>query len=289
MSTQPNTSSAPFKDSFLGVMSRGDKNPRVAALQRLLQSQGFYEYRVDGNFGPITEEALRAFQTTHVGPDRNFLKSTGVLDKATWWALNNPSGTMQRSNLNPRIPVGLEGERLKLVELALQEHAAGVREDPDGSNWGDGVKKYLEGVGPAYWCAYFVSWLYKQVTGKWPYGKRIGAVREFWAEALKAGTAITLESGVLPEPGDLGVYLYTNSKGQRTGLGHIFVVTSVSPDGKRNNSVGGNEGNRVKYGVRSRRELNLVGYIRLFPALSKPAQRLLVTADAVLSNASGTR
>jgi hypothetical protein len=43
--------------------------------------------------------------------------------------------------------------------IARAEHQAGVHEDPDGSNWGDGVIKYLEeGGSPAdFWCCFFWS------------------------------------------------------------------------------------------------------------------------------------
>lgn len=45
------------------------------------------------------------------------------------------------------------------IEIAITQ--IGVEEVPRGSNWGDGVKKYLNSVGinfPASWCMAFVYW-----------------------------------------------------------------------------------------------------------------------------------
>jgi len=278
---------------FPGALKRGDISTKVSVLQSLLQSQGHYTSTVDGQFGRNTEAGLKGFQNTHVGPDREFLKVTGVLDKPTWWALQNPSGALQRNNLGPRIPEGVTGQRRKLLEICLQEHTAGVKEDPDGSNYGDGVTKYLQGVGPAFWCAYCVSWIIKQATGKFFCGERIGLVSRFWELAEQNKLLILPDAkGVfttLPQPGDLGVYRYKNSSGRLTGLGHIFIVASVSPDGSRMNTFGGNEGNRFKFGTRPIKAVSdFAGFISFLPKDENP-ERLLITADGVQSGTAATR
>lgn len=280
----------------IGITPTEANKVKVRTLQSLLQSQGFYADVVDGVFGRHTEGGLKQFQTSHIGPNKEYLKATGVLNPDTWWALLNPSGVMQRSNLGPRVPAGLTGARKALIELCISEHRAGVKEDPDGSNYGDGVTKYLKGIGPAFWCAHFVSWCIKEVTGKWPYGERIGLVADFWNKAKAANQLIL--PGVkgnfptLPQPGDLGVYRYRNKAGVYNGLGHIFIVASVSPDGRRMNTFGGNEGNRVKYGVRPVQAVGeFAGFISLLPSVENPSevQRLLVTSDAVISDSASTR
>lgn len=265
----------------------GARGPDVALLQSLLASQGFYRVRIDGDFGPKTRDAVHSFQTTHVGPDHEFLKATGQVDKATWWALHNPSGSPQRSNLFSRIPAGLNKERQLFLQAWSDEHQKGVKEDPDGSNWGGGVERYLKGVGPAPWCCYAFSEIFKDSQGRYPFGERLGLVAKFWAMAKREG--IDFDASTTPIPGDAGIYLYRNASGRLTGTGHIFVIASVSPDGKRFNTFGGNEGNRIKYGVRSAREPSLVGFARLLPVPAGHVQRMLVDAGGVQQGPAATR
>lgn len=60
------------------VLRRGDKNFFVSQLQRLLVARGFYHGKIDGDFGPHTEAAVRAFQeASHIEVD-------GVVGPQTW-------------------------------------------------------------------------------------------------------------------------------------------------------------------------------------------------------------
>lgn len=45
-----------------GRMVQGASGPQVAQLQQMLQSLGYYHSNIGGNFGPLTEAAVRAFQ-----------------------------------------------------------------------------------------------------------------------------------------------------------------------------------------------------------------------------------
>ena len=63
------------------ALARGAEGPSVRLLQRLLAERGFSSGALDGDFGPKTENALKAFQT-NVG-----LPATGRADAATWEAL----------------------------------------------------------------------------------------------------------------------------------------------------------------------------------------------------------
>ena len=63
------------------ALARGAEGPSVRLLQRLLAERGFSSGALDGDFGPKTENALKAFQT-HAG-----LPATGRTDAATWEAL----------------------------------------------------------------------------------------------------------------------------------------------------------------------------------------------------------
>lgn len=275
------------------VLRRGDIRAEVRIAQSLLQSQGYYPYKLDDIFGRLTEQGVAYFQQTHLGPNSSkFLSATspaGVIDADTWWALRNPSGDEQRNFLDGFIPSGLSAPRRAILQAALKEHRAGVHEIPDGSNWGDGVTKYLEGIGAVYWCCYFTSWVIKQATGNYPLGERHGHCGTFYREAREAGR-VYKAGDKIPVPGDLFVYLY---KGTTSGPGHIGFVLQTAQDGVRFNSIAGNEGNRVKLGVRDiRRESQLAGFIDVIgdsDAVRSKFSRGLITASSSDSSVGGTR
>lgn len=63
------------------VLRRGSKGEDVKALQRVLNARGFNAGKVDGDFGPKTETAVKAFQTeAKIGVD-------GKVGAQTWTAL----------------------------------------------------------------------------------------------------------------------------------------------------------------------------------------------------------
>jgi len=62
---------------FSSMLLRGARGPEVSALQQQLADAGFDPGPLDGDFGPMTEAAVRAFQESHgcevdgvVGPRR---------------------------------------------------------------------------------------------------------------------------------------------------------------------------------------------------------------------------
>lgn len=62
------------------TLKRGSEGPAVRRLQRSLTAAGF-ELRADGEFGPRTEAAVRAFQRAHR------LEVDGIVGPRTWAAL----------------------------------------------------------------------------------------------------------------------------------------------------------------------------------------------------------
>jgi hypothetical protein len=244
------------------------KNPTrhlaVTELKGKLRAQGFWTGSNTTLYGPATAAAVKAFQAAHLDSEGKFLVVDGEVGPKTWWALDNPSGTAQRSHIKPptdfasRYGVFSEA-RQALIRLALSEHAAGVHEIPDGSNRGGGVDKYLAGYGAVPWCALFLSWIVKQVTGGYPLGKVQPHVQTWMNRAKSAKQFFAKgDPSYVPTPGDLMVWVFTR------GRGHIAMVVAVDATGKQVNTVGGNEGNRVKLGLRTpAREGTLAGYIRV--------------------------
>lgn len=266
------------KNDYPGGLKNGSSGEYVKVLQSLLQSFGFYAgQRIDGLFGPKTEDALQYFQTTHRAVNGDNLKVTGILDKQTWETLNKPAVATGKLPSVAIIPEGLNPERQAFLESWVKDFQKGVVEKPKGSNWGGEVSKYLAGIGPAYWCCFCAVWHFFNVTGRWPLGNRFGLVLAMWNEAKKKKVAF--EKGTrMPLPGDLFVLLYRNSAGKLTGTGHIGVVTSVSPDGKKFNTLAGNEDDSLRFGYRKFSESNLVGFISLFPEEGCQPKRLFLTS-----------
>lgn len=256
---------------LLPLLSRevSPSHPMVPLIKKLLRAQGHWVGSDSKVFGPKMDAAVRYFQSTHLGPDGRFLTGDGEVGKHTWWALHNASGEPQRSHLVPVPEPAVRGEfarrygmlsqdRQRFIALAFQQHAASTRELPDGSNKGDGVDKFIEGFGAVYWCALFISWLYRKITFAWWDGVRHAHVQTWWRAAKTAGRTFTLADR-LPLPGDLCVWHFAR------GAGHISVFVASDRKCSKMNTIGGNEGNRVKLGLRTlSQEPQFVGFISTF-------------------------
>ncbi len=289
-SLKPPISAMPEKPHSL--LRFGDVGDEVKVLQSLLQSQGYFSAALGGHFQEKTRQAVVYFQQTHLGRDGKPLEVDGEVGDDTWWALYHPSGMPQKSNIPAILPARLTPPRAKVLKIAVAEHQAGVHEVPDGSNWGDGVSKYLEeGGSPAdCWCCFFWSWCVHRALGEHPFGKPMGSVLTTWQQAKTKGWAMD-KSGYAPVPGDAFVMLYRDDSGKLKGTGHIGFVLRV--DNARNatafNTVEGNCGNRVKVGRRQMDQSTLVGFINQYSREKKPKnwETGLVAADDV--GAEGTR
>jgi hypothetical protein len=179
-----------------------------------------------------------------------------------------------------------------VLGIAAAEHQAGVQEIPDGSNWGDGVTKYLQegGAPPSPWCCFFWSWCVHQATGQHPLGEPMGHVLSTWRAATKKGWSRE-KGNYSPVPGDAFVMLYTNDAGKLTGTGHIGFVLRVDRAREATvfNTTEGNCGNRVKVGLRQICQSSLVGFINQYAQDEQPTdwETGLIAADDV--GAEGTR
>lgn len=261
------------------VLKIGDSNLFVSKVKAILRSQGLWSGTDSEAFGPQLKAAVQYFQGTHLAPNGEYLDDDGIVGPDTWWALYNSSGEKQRSNIEPDIERGFYGNLVKTrkdqIKLLFKEHAAGVREIPDGSNGGDGVEKYIAGYGHVPWCCLSQSWVWREITGHWPLGERQGHVQTFWNEAVEAGIAFP-KGEYFPVPGDLLVWKFSG------GTGHISCCVSTNETGSVVNTIGGNEGNRMKLGLRViKDEPRLAGYINLHGdlAIAKKWEKKVFTSS----------
>ena len=195
----------------------GSKGPAVAKLVELLKKHGCTPRppvtSSNPTYGRAIENMVLYFQMTHQGREGKWLSVDGAVGPNTWWALENATDASQRSFLEAGIPNGIEGKRRTLLEIAVKEH--GVREDRGRPNRGE-VDKYQPNwatANPAKdglpWCAYFVSWVVKQVYGRHLLGKPVASVWVAWKRANEHGRWIS-KNRATPTPGDAFVMLYGN-------------------------------------------------------------------------------
>ncbi len=135
---------------FSGDCKRGDKLPSVRPVQEWLTLQGF-GVTVDGDFGPATERAVKAFQ------GKNSVAANGVVDLATHGLLTAP---MLRVLAPLAAAPGLGQMMVAYAEQHLTEHPCEV----GGQNRGPWVRLYMEGnEGKEWaWCAGFACFIMRQ-------------------------------------------------------------------------------------------------------------------------------
>ncbi len=139
---------------FLKVGSTG---PQVAELQKRLKALGYYPGKVDGVFGPITEQAVRMFQAA-AG-----ILVDGIVGPQTLQAL--AAAEAKRENEYPVLKYGSTGQHVAILQKKLEEH--GFDPGPVDSIFGvqtlAAVKAFqrakrliVDGiVGPQTWSALF--------------------------------------------------------------------------------------------------------------------------------------
>lgn len=155
--------------------------------------------------------------------------------------------------LNPPIAGGAGGRLGLAIQIAQQQLAAGVKEDPAGCNCGPQVNQYLESVGinpfsgsadDRPWCAAFISWVLQKaqvapVTLSTVNGGRgsAGAI-DFWT--FGATKNINMPPSYQPQPGDLVLFRVSADQSQ---AGHVGLVVSSGPQAFR--TIEGNSGDAV--------------------------------------------
>lgn len=178
----------------------------------------------DGHFGPLTLEAVYAFQSSSVGPDGRPLTVDGIVGPLTWWALRTEDQTRAFATEAPLLRIGQPRSELAAaaLEVAADEIRAGARE-LGGNNQGTFVKKYLRG-GEAPWCAGFASFCVSKASD------RVGVPMPFKYAGAARGirnqlAAIGLSFNVGDEQPTAGDLVFWWRVAPNSWQGHVGFVT----------------------------------------------------------------
>jgi hypothetical protein len=206
------------------VLKKGEKGDAVEELQRLLVAAGL-PVAVDGDFGPQTHNAVRAFQAQHLDVRGRPLVVDGVVGPVTWWSLRHaatPAAPVAVIDYTRMPETGGSAFGRAALAAAIGELKAGAREQ-GGNNRGPWVRKYLNGLAEEgnSWCAAFTSWCFGQGLTPMPFKYSVGA-RNILAQFKKKGWAREPGSGYLPEPGDIVVWWRVKADGWQGHVGLVF-------------------------------------------------------------------
>jgi peptidoglycan hydrolase-like protein with peptidoglycan-binding domain len=203
-----------------GEIVKGQRSGCVTELQSLLNHHGA-DLAVDGDFGSLTDSAVRDFQAEkglsvdgQVGPNTK---------AALYGAVTPPSSP----------PPG--GGYSKILDVAAAE-AGTVEGSARANSYGASVGLSLSTNNYA-WCATFVSWVAKQ-TGASSYRN---SYVSGWVKQARAGNYhLSVTSN--PQPGDIVAFDWNGGSDFTGGHEHIGIVRTVS-GGSSFTTVEGNTGN----------------------------------------------
>jgi lysozyme family protein len=239
---QPDDGSPPPRPSTF--LFRPMRSEAVAEVQKLLRRAGFLKDMVDGDFGPLTEAAVRRFQKT-VGLD-----STGIVNNDTLEALKR--GATPDFEIIPMFSGGTHAEHI--ASFAEREAARNLSWDGPSS---EAERLYLAPLRPAMrrlehvgnaisffnWCSCWVTYVLRAVDIKVPdqpegYFATVALVNamEFWAK--KTGTYFA-KGEKQPQRGDVVFFQFDPDVAED----HIGIVRQVR--GTTLLTAEGNKGNRA--------------------------------------------
>ncbi len=208
------------------VMIGQIESAHVLLVQKQLNRRGCGPVEEDGDFGPETADAVRAFQAQAMDSTGRALLVDGEVGAITWAALFGRSTVPSAGVRNT------PSELLRKV-VAVAKSQVGVSEKPPGSNAGPEVEAYLKSAGASKgdpWCMAFVFWCFKEAAKALgvpnPCVKTAG-VHDHWYRADAAGarriggsTATANPAAVFP-----GMVFCIDTGG---GKGHSGFVTAVN-------------------------------------------------------------
>ena len=226
--------------NFPGLTQNYSNSRKAKRIQEWLYFHGFH-LEIDGKFGDVSENKVRAFQSSRGLPD------TGKVDEATYQALVQPLLEV----LKP-LPVPPSSFEACMAAYA-QKHLANMPHEIGGQNSGPWVRAYMEGNdGPPFaWCAGFIQFIMRQaaetldmdmpVKGDW-------LCTNFAKQAKKKDLLHT--GGSVDKTQIVPGSLFIAKKATGPGYAHIGLVTHASSTGfetieGNTNLAGGREGYKV--------------------------------------------
>ena len=204
-----------------GDVTQGTAGPRARWVQEWLRLSGVGVV-VDGEFGPATAAAVRAFQR------RAKLPSTGVVNRETFARL---AAAVAAALAAPDLPPGaaLGDAVVAVARRHLEQHPREV----GGRNSGPWVRLYMDGhQGAAWpWCAGFATFVLAQACAA--FGRPLPVGRIFSCDVLgeRARAAGRLVEGRPADPAKVvppgSLFLVRRAPGD---WDHAGIVTAARPD-----------------------------------------------------------
>ncbi len=217
------------------LLELGSKGPEVRDLQRRLHELGYSPGPVDGNFGPRTEQAVKAFQR------ESRLVADGIVGPRTRANLEAPQCRQTSRPLQPSAPrppqqqmPGPPGEPRWLIiarrEICTRGGRVGSESNPRIVEYHQATSLRAQDDRTA-WCAAFVSWVLEQAG--------IHSTRSALAKSyLDWGSALDH-----PRVGAITVLHRGSGAPSSHGPGHVGFF--LEDRGESIVLLGGNQGNHV--------------------------------------------
>jgi hypothetical protein len=262
----------------------GEESLEIRALQSEFVQQGFLRKHTSGSFLKPTVLAVKSFQLLHQDHNGKQLISDGIVGEKTWKAIKNPYGNFQRSFIKLQIPEGISQARFKTLETAEKEYYSQATELTQSYDKREFNLLY-DSTGFGQWDCFFWSGCTVPITGRYPLHAKFGSSKSAWFKAKALKIATTKEE-YIPMPGDAFVTGFLNK--DRLIGGHIGFVVRVERDpinGIRFNTIEGCFGNRIKVGLRSMNDENLIGFINHY----KDGQQDSMTEQGVFEKGSADK
>lgn len=229
------------------MLKQGDSGAAVGSLHQQLIEAGFAIDAAEltaSQFGDSTLVAVRAFQACHVGEDGHVLAEDGIVGPATTWALEHQGASARGRFTAPGwrcSPSEADQQVRPAIEAAVFDLARPTFEEPDGSNSGPRLSKYGNDGEP--WCAFAVSYWFKQLPNGSPFGVIASAYKMAgWGQTFGR----VLDDDQIAEAGDVFVILCGD------GHGHVGLIVGVDDGGDTLLTIEGNCSNAVRGMKRAR-------------------------------------
>jgi len=221
------------------MLKKASVGPEVAALVRDLTALRYYAGPATNIFDTAVWHSVRAFQMQNIDAAGRPLVVDGIVGPVTAWSIRNRVNNQPiAATALPSLPMPSGGSATArgALQIALAERAAGHGE-VGGDDMGPHVCKYLNGIvdPPAFWCAAFVSYCFKNSGRPMPFVYTLGA-RNLLKQLRDKGWGVKPTRASPPLPGDVIVWWRGAPDGWE---GHVGLVHSYA-----NGIVRTIEGNR---------------------------------------------